>query len=64
MNEPKLVKIHEAAVLADMNLRTFRRRVSDSTIPTIRDPRDLRRKLIRVSDLREYCGEVGLKQAS
>jgi len=64
MNEPRLVPINEAAALAGMNPRTLRRRVSDSSIETVRDPRDRRVKLIRIVDLERYMGEMPLKRAS
>ena len=64
MTEPNLVSIDRAASMAAMNERTFRRRVAAGEIATLTDPRDRRRKLVRLDDLRKYLGEVGFKQAS
>ena len=64
MAEPKLVSIDRAATLAGMNERTFRRRVAAGEVVTLTDPRDRRRKLVRLDDLRNYLGEVDLQKAS
>ncbi len=65
MTETHFVRVDEAARLAGMHVRTLRRRVADQSLPTVIDPRDRRIKLIRVADLKTYCGEVGLaKHAS
>ena len=64
MTEPKLVSIDRAATLAGMNQRTFRRRVASGELVTLTDPRDRRRKLVRLDDLRKYLGEVPMQKAS
>jgi hypothetical protein len=58
LSEPKLLTIDRAAILAEMNERTFRRRIAAGELPTLTDPRDRRRKLVRLDDLRKYLGEV------
>jgi hypothetical protein len=63
MNECQLVTIVEATELAGMRERTFRRRVASGEVATVSDPRDRRRKLVRLDDLRQYMGELPLKQA-
>jgi len=56
------VTIAQAAELAGMRERTLRRRIVAGQIPTSKDPRDMRRKLILVADLRRYLGTVELPQ--
>ncbi len=63
MSEPNFVHIDRAAILAEMNERTFRRRIAAGELPTLTDPRDRRRKLVRVDDLRKYFGEVPMREA-
>ncbi len=64
MKERELVTIVQAAELAEMKSRTFRRRIASGELATLSDPRDRRRKLVRLDDLRQYMGELPLKQAS
>jgi hypothetical protein len=60
MSEPNLVSIDQAATLATMNRRTFRRRLAAGEIPTVRSFRDRRVKLISLTDLRRFMGEEGV----
>jgi excisionase family DNA binding protein len=60
----KLLRLEEAAAASGITPRTIRRRVANGEIPAVIDPRDRRRKLIRITDLRRYVGEVGLQKAS
>lgn len=64
MKEHKIVTIVEAAELAEMRERTFRRRVASGEVVTLTDPRDKRRKLVRLDDLRHFLGDVPMKQVS
>jgi len=64
MNEPNLVGIDQAATLAQINPRTFRRRIAAGEIPTIRSFRDRRVKLIRLDDLKRFMGEKEVQKAS
>lgn len=55
MNE-KLLTIDGAAQRAGMSRRTITRRIHAGELPTRVDPRDRRRKLVHVSDLRKLVG--------
>lgn len=58
MHEPHLLPIARAARMAGMTPRTLRRRIAAGDVAAMTDPRDRRRKLIRLDDLRHYLGEV------
>ena len=60
----KVLLLPQAAEAAGMNLRTLRRRLAQGDIPALVDPRDKRRRLIRVTDLKKYLGEVGMQTAA
>ncbi len=62
--KPQLVPIGHAAHLSGMSQRTLRRRIAAGEVATLTDPRDRRRKLVRMDDLRRYLGEVPMAHAS
>lgn len=59
MTNTKLLRIEDAAKVAAMPDRTIRRRIRAGVLPTVQDPRDNRRKLIRPADLSRMLGETG-----
>ena len=57
----QLLTIDRAAAVSGITERTIRRRIAQGELPALISPIDKRRKLIRVSDLRRYLGEVPMK---
>lgn len=64
MSEPQLLTIDRAAIVAGMHQRTLRRRIAAGELVTLKDPRDRRKKLIRLADLQKYLGDLPMQHAA
>ncbi len=60
----KLLTVPEAAEATGMTPRTLRRRIAAGELSAIVDPRDRRRHLLKIVDLKRNIAPVELKQAS
>ena len=53
----RVLTLDRAAIALGMPARTIRRRIAEGQIPAYVDPRDRRRKLVRIVDLKNFVGD-------